>query len=109
MPSGMTWIQPRIYASACIASYYAGHLVDYVVSEDPYIRLLGMRDECECLRCSSVMKIHAVLHDAYGKLRSEYRMGPGYCYCLPSCSRFSSLYLGHIMEIIYCLWNYRAL
>ena len=34
------------------------------------------------------MGIHAVLYDAFGKLRSEYGVGPGYCYAINL--RFSS-------------------
>ena len=68
IPPGVSGIERRIYASACIVSHYTEYSVDYIVLRDPFIGLLGMRDECECLGCSPVMKIHAILHDAYGKL-----------------------------------------
>ena len=89
MHEGISGIGHRIRKSACIVSYHTEVSPDYVVSRDQFIGLLGLTDELECLRSSPVMQIH----DAYGKLRSEYGIGPGYCYALPSCSRLSSPYL----------------
>ena len=99
----------RIWASACIVAYHADVSPDYVISRDHLIGLLGLSDEFECVRCSPVMQLHAILHDAYAKLRSEYGIGPGYCYTLPPCHRFSTTYLGHITGIIYCLTYYNRL
>ena len=96
MLASMTGIEHRIWAIACIVAYQGNVSPDYIVSRDHFISLLGMTDEMECLRCSRVMQIHAILHDAYSKLKSKYGIGPRYCYALPSCSRFSSPYLGHI-------------
>ena len=57
-------IERRIWASSCIVAYHRGVSPDYVISKDPFVGLLGMSDECECLRYSPVMRIHAILHDA---------------------------------------------
>ena len=43
---------------------------------------------------SKVFKLHAILHDAAGSVKSTTYKGPGYCYLLP---RFpSSCFLGHV-------------
>ena len=73
-------IKHRIWAGACIIAYHSNVSLDYVVSRDHFTGLLGMTDEFECLRCNPVMQIHTILHDAYSKLKSEYGIGPGYCY-----------------------------
>ena len=109
MPPGVLGIERRIYASTSIVSYHTNVSVDCIISKNPFIGLLGLSDEFECFRCSRVMQIYPLeilLHNAYGKLRSEYGVGPGYCYALPLCSRFSSPYFGHITGIVYCCWNY---
>ena len=85
--------------SACTVAH---HEDEYVISRDPFVGLLGMNNKFECLRCSPVMQILAILHDAYVKLRSEYGMGPGYLYAMSSCSRFSTPYLGQFTGIIFC-------
>ena len=72
MPRGVKGEERRIHASACIMSYCTKYLLGYITLEDPFIRLLGLRDEFECLSVSLVMRIYAVLDDTFGKLRSEY-------------------------------------
>ena len=76
-------MERRIWASACIVAHQGEVSPDYVLSKDPFIGLLRMSDECECLRFSRVMQIHAILHDAYGKLWSEYGISSGYFYAIP--------------------------
>ena len=105
MPPNIAGIERRIWASACIVTYHGDVTPEYVISRDPFVGLLGMNDELECLNCSPVVQIHVILHDAYGKLRSEYRMGHRYLYAIPYCLP----YLRHVTGIIYCLWNFRRL
>ena len=50
--------------------------------KDPYVGLLGKSAEYECLRGSRVMRIQAVLYDAFGKLYTKYEIGPGYSYAI---------------------------
>ena len=45
MSQGGKGMGQRIYVSACIVSYYTKYLVDYVISEDPLIGLLGLRNK----------------------------------------------------------------
>ena len=100
MPASMSGLEPRIWASTCIVAYHGDVSPNYVVSRDQFIGLLRMMDEFECLRCSQVMQMHAIFHEAYGKLKFEYGIGPRYCHALPSCSRFSIPYLRHILLYI---------
>ena len=50
---------------------------------------------------SKVFRLHAILHDAPGAVRSYSGKGPGYCYMIGrgqnSCS------LGHVTELLFCL------
>lgn len=53
------------------------------------------------LKYSKVLRLHAGFHDAFGFMKSNFNIGPGYCYMvhwLPN-----NCLLGHITGILYCL------
>ena len=57
-----------------------------------------------CIRCfnSKIFRLHAILHDATGSVKSTTHKGPGYCCILP---RFpSSCFLGHMIGLLSCLY-----
>lgn len=56
--------------------------VDSFLQEEEYIGLLGSTDECECLNNLSFMRTHAIIHDAFGRVFTKYKVGRGYCYAL---------------------------
>ena len=53
------------------------------------------------LKFSKVLRVHAAFHDAFGFMKTQFNVGPGYCYlfpCLPN-----NCLLGHISGICYWL------
>ena len=51
--------------------------------------------------CSKVFRLHAILHDAAGALRSHNGKGPGYCYMIGRGP--NSCLLGHVTGLPFCL------
>ena len=53
-------------------------------------------------KCSKIFRLHAILHDAFGFMRSTYNVGPGYVYALSEKPFFAnSVLLGHITGLTY--------
>ena len=50
---------------------------------------------------SKFFRLHAILHDAAGSVKSTTRKGPGFCYVLPSFP--SSCFLNHVTGFLFCL------
>ena len=57
-------------------------------------------------RHSKIFRLHAILHDAAGYMKSTagYNKGPGYCYMLPNWKLTNSCYLGHVTGLLFCLY-----
>ena len=53
-------------------------------------------------RYSKVFRLHAILHDAAGAVRSRSGKGPGYCYLIGRGP--NSCLLGHVTELLFCLY-----
>ena len=51
---------------------------------------------------SKVFRLHAILHDSAGSVKSTTKKGPGYCYVAPSLP--SSCFLGHVTGLFFCLY-----
>ena len=51
---------------------------------------------------SRVFRLHAILHDAAGAVRSHSGKGPGYCYMIGRGP--NSCLLGHVSELLFCLY-----
>lgn len=57
------------------------------------------------LRSLKLFRLHAILHDAGGYMKSNYNVGPGYLYALPPAFTIvNSPFLGHITGLTYCLY-----
>ena len=54
-------------------------------------------------RYSKVFRLHAILHDAGGALRSHTGKGPGYCYIIGRGP--NSCLLGHVTGLLFCLYE----
>ena len=51
---------------------------------------------------SKIFRLHAILHDAAGSVKSTTYNGPGYFYVL---TRFpSSCFLGHVTGLFFCFY-----
>ena len=53
------------------------------------------------LNNSKVVRLHAILHDASGFMKSEYDVGSGYCYMFSRCP-INICFLGHVSGLTYC-------
>ena len=53
-------------------------------------------------RYSKVFRLHAILHDAAGAVRSLSDRGPGYCYMIGRGP--NSCWLGHVTALLFCLY-----
>ena len=51
---------------------------------------------------SKIFRLHLVLHDAAGSVKSTTYKGPGYCYDLPRIP--SSCFLDHVAGLFFCLY-----
>ena len=51
-----------------------------------------------------IFKLHAVLLDAAGFMRTNYSKGPGYIYFSNRFNCLNSCLLGHVSGIVYCVY-----
>ena len=57
------------------------------------------------LKFSKFLRVHAILHDAYGYMRSVNNVGPGYVYSLSDEKSFkNSMLLGHFSGFLF--WTF---
>lgn len=73
----------------------------------PYGGIIGIGDSVmaeNLLNWSKVFRMHAIFHDGCGFMKSQFNVGPGYCYQLPQPIRINSCFLGHITGLAYCLY-----
>ena len=65
--------------------------------------LIGYGNSCldSVFRYSKVFRLHAILHDAAGAVRSHSGEGPGYCYVIGRGP--NSCLLGHVTGLFFCL------
>ena len=66
--------------------------------------LIGYGNSCLdfVLRYSKVFRLHAILHDFAGAVRSHSGKGPGYCYMIGRVP--NSCLLGHVTGHLFCLY-----
>lgn len=70
----------------------------------PYGGLVGRGNSCldSIFNKSKLFRLHAILHDAAGSIKSYTEQGPGYCYMhglLPNCCL-----MGHITGLLFCFY-----
>ena len=51
---------------------------------------------------SKLFRLHAILHDAHGFMKSEYDVGPGYVYT--TAFPVNNCLLGHVTGLAFCLY-----
>ena len=66
--------------------------------------LIGYGNSClySVFRYSKLFRLHAILHDAAGAVRSHSGKGPGYCYMIGRGPNFCLL--GHVTGLLFCLY-----
>ena len=70
----------------------------------PFGGLIGYGNSCMdyFFVNSKIFRLHAILHDSAGSVKSTTTKGPGYCYIAPSLP--SSCFLGHVTGLFFCLY-----
>jgi len=78
--------------------------VDDILADEPYIGLLGQKDEFEAFHNIRFLQLHAILHDAYGRVHTKYGFDRGYTYCFdaPLCLR-DSPFCDHLAGFWFCM------
>ena len=77
--------------------------VEQILEDCPYGGVIGVDNSRldKLLSWSKVMRLHAVAHDAYGYMKREFDIGPGYSYVVKiPCN---CCVLGHITGILFIL------
>ena len=66
--------------------------------------LIGCENSCldSVFRYSKVFRLHAMLHDAAGAVRTHIGKGPGYCYMVEQGAK--SCLLGHVTGLLFCFY-----
>ena len=66
--------------------------------------LIGYGNSCldSLFRYSKIFRLHAILCDASGAVRSHSGKGPGYCYMIGRGP--TSCLLGHVTGLLFCLY-----
>ena len=67
-------------------------------------RLIGYGNSCidYFLEIQKLFRLHAIVHDATGSVKTTTYKGPGYCYVLPTFP--SSCFLLHVTGLFFCLY-----
>ena len=78
--------------------------LEFINTKCPYGGIIGINNSRldSLFGFSKIFRLHAVLHDASGFMKSCYRIGPGYSYIIPC--KISSCYLGHPTGLLFCLY-----
>ena len=66
--------------------------------------LIGFGNSCldSVFRYSKLFRLHAILHDALGAVRSHTGKGPGYCHMIERWPK--SCFLGDVAGLLFCLY-----
>lgn len=87
------------------ACKYLDNLVDLDLVEThvPYGGIIGIDNSRldNLLGNFKCFRLHAILHDAAGYMKTQFNVGPGYCYMLPGLPNICIL--GHVTGLTYCL------
>ena len=96
-------VRKNLFLSACFCwdSGLSPHEMD---QKYEFGGLLGYRNSCldSVFRYLKVFRLHAILHDAAGAVRTRTGKGPGYCYMIGRGPK--SCLLGHVTGILFCLY-----
>lgn len=98
-------IRKNYFLAAC-AHIYPQVDLEFVNDTCPYGGIIGIGNSRMdvILNKFKLFRLHAVLHDASGYMKSYNGMGPGYSYIIPCPSIFNSCLIGHVSGLAYCIY-----
>ena len=96
-------VRKNLILSACFC-WDSGLSLGEVDQNFKFGGLIGYRNSYlnSVFRYSKVFRLHAIQHDAAGAVRTHSGKGPGYCYMTGRGP--SSCLLGHVTELLFCLY-----
>jgi len=96
-------LRKNYFLAACFLFYPEVDL-DQVNLNCQYGGKIGIGDSYmhDYLSGSKILRLHAILHDAAGYVKTHYGMGPGYSYVI----RFpgNSCFIGHVTGLTFCMY-----
>ena len=95
-------VRKNLFLSPCF-SWDSGISLREMNQKSKFGGLIGYGNSCldSVFRYSKVFRLHAMLHDAAGAVRSHSGKGPGYCYMVGRGP--NSCLLGHVTGLLFCL------
>ena len=95
-------VRKNLLLSACFC-WNSGYCLRGMDQKFKFGGLIGYENSCldSVFRYSKVFRLHAILHDAAGAVRSHSAKGPGYCFMIGR-GRNRCL-LGHVTGLLFCL------
>ena len=96
-------VRKNFFLSACLC-WDSGLSLREMEHKFEFGGLIGFRNSCldSVIRYSKVFRLHALLHDAAGAVRTQSGKGPGYCYMTERGPKFCLL--GHVTGLLFCLY-----
>ena len=96
-------VRKNLFLSACFF-WDSGLSLREVDQKIKFGGLIGYGNFCldSVFRYSKVFRLHAILHDVAGAVRSHSGKGPCYCYMIGRAP--NSCLLGHVTGILFCLY-----
>ncbi len=107
--------QHILFLSVCLSLHPKANVKELSVL-NPYGGMIGIGNSTWlnwCLCRFKLFRLHAGFHDAYGFMKAQYNIGPGYCYALELTNRYliptafarslNYCLLGHLSGLSYWL------
>ena len=96
-------VRKNLFLSACFW-WVSGLSLREIDQKFKFGGLIGFGNSCldSVFRYSKVFRLHAILHDAAGAVRSHSGKGPGYCYMIGR--GLNTCLLGHLTGLLFCLY-----
>ena len=103
MPFEHNSVRKNLLLSAC-SCWDSGLSLRDMDQKFEFCWLIGYGNSClGSVFCQSkVFRLHAILHDAAGALRTHSAKGPGYCYMIGRGP--NSCLVGHVTGLLFCLY-----
>lgn len=94
----------NLFLATCLFIKPRGLNLETINEKTPYGGFIGPGNSVLEKHFSKfkIVRLHAIIHDAFGYMKSTYNLGPGYCYALSIPIGSNSCYLGHITGLV-CL------
>ena len=96
-------VRKNLFLSACFC-WDSGISLREMDQKFEFGGFIGYGNSCldSVFRYSKVLRLHAILHDAAGAVRSHSGKGLGYCYMVGRGP--SSCLLSHVTGLLFCLY-----